>query len=90
MERKPGEDPDPLAHDKRLNYRPDAPTDTKLDEYGPELWQILEDFLLIAQIPERAFVHQAKSRDGWWNKRGRQLAVYKNVMRTLAHNFWAR
>ena len=71
-------------------YRPDAPPDTKLAAYGPGLWQILLDLLLITQIREREFVNQAKSRDGWWNKKGRQLAVYKNVMRTLAHDLFAR
>jgi hypothetical protein len=84
------EDGDALAPDKRVNYRPNVPPDTKLAAYGPELWQILLDLLLIIQIPGREFVNHAKSRDGWQNKKGRQLAVYKNIARTLAHDLFAR
>jgi hypothetical protein len=75
----------------RTNPIPHAPAPLLgLNEYGPQQWQELEDMLLIMRIPQKAFVHQAKSRDGWWNKRGRQIAAYKNIARTLAHDLFAR
>jgi len=42
-------------------------------QWGPEIWDLMSDFLFMASLPEKAFREQISGRNGWFNKKGRKL-----------------
>jgi hypothetical protein len=84
VDRRLPETPVPFLFTGYYNYRPDPPPAPALESYGPEDWKLMSDFLFMVRIPEKHFEHQAKTKNAWWDRKGRKKVAFQNIRSRIA------